>query len=1373
MDDLADNLRNILERERVSAHNASGSLICRMCCSALNLTDKRNVRRHLREKHGLKGGDVDLAEKALFELEKTIPKEHENRLAYHEGGMKHSPVSQIPGLPLVKCYLCPIANCGVFLSARSGMRNHLRRVHHMRIGSCKPSGIEYVCQSLTQKRDLVRYFQVFSEGTSVDKSVQHACRETNEGQGLESLSSERAKRLARFTFGRRTEERQITGEVPDWAKCHFVSTARCEEYLVSCGLGIAGAKSLTSTEVVECSWSMSKCFENLGGVFEKIFRRAQKVCDEHNRFRYFRMDIAAPGVFKKDRPFRFFSHDDIGTASLKRYAYWARLTVVIACQAVLNPSIVGDVYISRNIREAVAAFEAYSVREESRDLDDCELHRLIVNICMAVFFERSDCAEGKGQLFARYVYLALCAYETGERDGSWSTATRTGHVLCGVMYSVSCCVALRIYEYTELEHVTDVHADLREALQPCQPIGLTLLVELRAICASQRLWEQVGVEFTPCDDENHGICGYVNGVHLSAKEIGNFVRKLHERIRKEMFDDLFQGEPLPFDTLREAVEGLKDDVSNKTDAYCGLNDRRNEEFMVKVTRWISRQVDKREEVFFSEEWQKKAAHILVMLITCLHLGGGAPGRGTEIGSYFFRNTSCVSRSIFFVPNEILVIPSFDKRRFGLNGNVSFLSRHSDPETSYLLKTFLCFVRPIMQEYLLEHLDSEESKSSIENLLSMGLIKREKLSGEVNKIFAEIGFPLKFLEYRHHSRGLVKLYCIRSNDKTSLQVLVGAIQDDDDCEESLEPAFEDLCALQRVEIEQAAHSVRSATTIYGQFFGKKDQVSLVPYLSTIEKHRMVSHRWQIEIGLREPGTSDGMRRNRRLKKEKGENLTVSEDVVERVARRLFTEIEKSVKRDQDDGGEIFENLGSEEVLPCIESDAGAAEEREMRDNRPTTTAGEVTEYIQELMPVISRPSTAHAFNNGFTALSGLKRAVNSDVAKWKSEVQKEAMIAVAKNDGDTLVVIATGGGKTAVALGPVFFETGYSIWIAPLKALLSETASKMRQLGLHVDTVHTFTRDVRESFGNVLLISPEDLSLERFERIMSIIGRRKLLNRVVIDEAHLVATDAAYRQSMRQLGIASQNGTSANIVMLSATVPDSIQEVVVTGCGSTMTGLDIHKGDPFRGNLRIDVIGLDNGSESLLRDKCVDSVIQLAMSTKGSCRAIVYCLTRSTVRYLYGKLRTSVMGSEVGKRLSFGMYHGELPAEASARQLEFWRREEREGVKVMVATTAFGCGIDAPDVRLVVLAGGCRHLVEFWQEAGRAGRDGKPADVIVLYHERYISHARVDTSVAQNVNTLGNFQRWAEDYITCLVLFLRGQLEQIRFFITFRRSLGDN
>ncbi|WP_228118863.1 DNA helicase RecQ [Gluconobacter japonicus] len=321
------------------------------------------------------------------------------------------------------------------------------------------------------------------------------------------------------------------------------------------------------------------------------------------------------------------------------------------------------------------------------------------------------------------------------------------------------------------------------------------------------------------------------------------------------------------------------------------------------------------------------------------------------------------------------------------------------------------------------------------------------------------------------------------------------------------------------------------------------------------------------------------------------------------------------------------------------------------------------------------------------------------------LQGEAVETVMRGE-DVLVLMPTGGGKSLCYQVPALCRDGMGIVVSPLIALMDDQVAGLRQLGIRAAALHSeleteereiLRDDLRNNKIDILYISPERLLQPGTGNFLS----KRQISLIAIDEAHCVsAWGHEFRPEYRALASLPELFPNVPRIALTATADPRTRDDILNVLG--MPDARVLMASFHRPNLFVEARPKGGESKQLLE----------ALESHRTGAAIVYCGSRNKTE------RTATMLREKG--LTALPYHAGLsPIEKRATLMRFRSGEDM----VIVATIAFGMGIDRPDVRCVIHLDMPSSPEAYYQQIGRAGRDGEKSDTLLLYGGEDMARAR--------------------------------------------------
>lgn len=335
----------------------------------------------------------------------------------------------------------------------------------------------------------------------------------------------------------------------------------------------------------------------------------------------------------------------------------------------------------------------------------------------------------------------------------------------------------------------------------------------------------------------------------------------------------------------------------------------------------------------------------------------------------------------------------------------------------------------------------------------------------------------------------------------------------------------------------------------------------------------------------------------------------------------------------------------------------------------------------------------------------------NVFGYKSFRNQQKEIIESIIDGrDTLIIIPTGGGKSLCYQIPAVILPKTAIVVSPLISLMKDQVDQLAANGISAAYLNgsqssSEQQNVIERYLNhsikLLYISPERLALAYFQSLIE----QNPPSLIAIDEAHCISQwGHDFRPDYRQLGQLSARFPCVPIVALTATADKMTQADIITQLNLVDPLVVVRSFD--RPNIRYTVVEKYN---------LTDQIVSFIETQKGN-SGIIYCASRSKVEDMTTKL--------AARGFSVAAYHAGLTNQQRQQAQEAFLKDD---IQIIVATVAFGMGINKPNVRFVVHADCPRSIEAYYQETGRAGRDGVPAEVMLLFNANDLSWYRQQIS----------------------------------------------
>lgn len=903
------------------------------------------------------------------------------------------------------------------------------------------------------------------------------------------------------------------------------------------------------------------------------------------------------------------------------------------------------------------------------------------------------------------LFIACCAVQRKEEDeGSFhfGNGTDISPMLAALLYFIHCIVVHEVYglncvnsgeEYDEYFSLTRGGGSKWESidrlLERKEDCGASYTRFCMNVCRDIAQNEMSEVRFTVC--HKHVRCGFLDGKEMSLGDLGGSVRKQQKGMWKTYEEELL------FGFCERLDEGFWADVGNMKDNF---RERKNRYYFVDhpanfevVERWRKRFGDHIFDVGLRNEdgsfdkvkgrvFLEASAKVVKNMFWMLQVTSGGPARGSELAALHYRNSFYCSRHLFLHSGRLMYVFSHHKARNKLGGAGKPIARFPDLETSKLLLVYIFFIRPLEDLICWKgsgggtHSGGNSSASSegpVSTLLfcSRGIQQTERmLTKQFEKLMlTEFEESWKISDYRQYHTGVIKNFV---NTK-------GRLEDDDVVEVS-----------SRLH-EQSGHGINTANAIYGVSeldMRKLDSVQLeVWFRASCKWHKLLFEGEMEEVGRRKGCVGGG---------EVEAMVTVEEIEMEGIIRRLSDDVRRMEGK--------FESISKmqKEVLQSVE-------EMKMKFQRVGEGEGDA-----EGGPAWKKRRLYEAHKEDRNQFSrgelekALRQSLGDSKATFRNKEQEESINSVCNGEGDGMFILPTGSGKSQLfMILPFIRKEMLSVVIVPLVALQVDLMKKCQSVGIH----GVLWKDRFSAGVDLVFCSCEHVTKQSYASFIKEMWKTRRLFMIFVDEAHLIKQWSGFRPVLGQLEkYIRPAACNVRIQALTATCPPSLEPVLKQML--SLRNVKTVRQDASRGNISYRVLHcfeeeLTAEFIGILREVKSPAFTRGKVRTS-PIRVIVYCLTRNECDAL-----AEVLSHVYGRRNLIRKYHAGMGKSARIEQSKQWMEDSVGRMNVMVATSAFGCGIDIPDVAMVIHIRKPRSIIGFLQESGRAGRNGHRADSIVM------------------------------------------------------------
>ena len=790
-------------------------------------------------------------------------------------------------------------------------------------------------------------------------------------------------------------------------------------------------------------------------------------------------------------------------------------------------------------------------------------------------------------------------------------------------------------------------------------------------------------------------------VTLSMDQLREYVQRQLTLARKLMETELLFGlEDVP----RYEPSQLRDNWDEDKPGRCFLDDQRNKAVLGGDQSWLfGRILDRarlRARLMRQDEqgcfrpgqqavvgYESKVQAFLEHLLVLIHVGSGMPGRSAELMGMRYQNT-LEKRNLVLHDGRLVFVMPYHKAmtRMGSRYSCRFLA----PAVAEMMIRFLVLVQPLRRFFSAEVGVPGEVT---EYVWSSGKNRQVWGGGKMYQVLVKqsmlsIGIKLNIAVWRQMAKGIVlkKFQGLACGFDVNMEEkrMKEDVDDDegDEEDENGEDEEDELGVDADVWHYQAGHTPHTGNQVYGGTVNFRQGLTD----AALQSYLAASRAWQRFLGI---DKSEG---NEKTKRESNNG-----DGSGRSKRR------RRLSRKEVDRVDPANQVSVNQVPQVSASQVNQVPASQINQVPGNEVSVHVYPELSERLKQTASSKSKRAWNGRWDmndAKDGLIRMYGPG-SDYRCKAQKEAMQAMLrKNRQELVVIMGTGTGKSLLYLLPsVFPGAGTTVVVTPLVALKEDQIRRCQEQGIECEVWGKESEIEDWSRPSLLFVSAEHVGDRRLMAYLLRLDTAHALDRVVVDECHLVLMAAEYRPCMEL--VKRLRRLQCQMLCLTATLPPSMEEDLRQALAlyrPMVLRSPFHGGsDKSRGRRKGSGSRIDIRVE---RFKDVKEMIEHIQDLtdamiKGDVddRVLVYVLTRGEATELAESLECPFYFSDSGT------------ATEKAETVERWRRG-MECSPIMVATSAFGMGVDYAHVRMIFHIGSPREALGYVQEIGRGGRDGE-------------------------------------------------------------------
>lgn len=972
-------------------------------------------------------------------------------------------------------------------------------------------------------------------------------------------------------------------------------------------------------------------------------------------------------------------------------------------------------------------------------------------IARSILFDPLDTNQTVIPLFISCTAVKRSNYASVSQTFRFGNAQETSPMLAAMKYLAKCAAVTHIYAFPRsATERLDAWKLLSAATSEYADCGATVIASNLRCCHRLADTESHHIHTVLCT--RHSMCGIVDGVELSLAQLGGKIHTLQHTSWELLETKLMMGLRLN-GNFWQTLSTLQDALGEKSPGYWYLMHPHNYD---SLNAWRRAYVNAVHPHLFNsdasvkedaaEQFIKNSMELHDHLYTLMQLCSGGPARATESAALRIRNTPKATRNIFVSQGQLLTILTYSKTRNTQDGTGRAIVRCPDAVTAGMMHIYMLLINP-MQTLLAAKVQNESPPPVVPSVMppppppplrwsiAAGELRKSDDSAVVNPLdfmfdtsspdrlraaftscLTSVDVPLNTTQYRHYHSAVVKNFLpaaaaawktdFQDDPSNSHTLHIQAGHTEHTATKTYGVARSQLTSLTSTELHQFRNAsetwhrvLRLPTGSPIPFTEKKHPYSFGSQVPSEVHHQQVKQCNNTETpmnGRSHPSAPPPPTNASQPTQYSATGATGSSDMIAtaQIMARLDC-IENSLNlllasAERQSSVTISRAAGNPDMNSklCFQTDGQI----------PGTSPSSATD-------IKSKPSLSMPPNTPDGASLSLQTFLQSPNANFRSQQQKEAVLHALQPGNDVLVVQPTGSGKSLLFMLPAFMKPEkISFVVVPLVSLQQDLIHRCAAKGI---TAVRFA-DYQDTAGaRIVIVSAEHLVLPAYAALLRTAAAKQTLHAIFIDEAHLVLLWKNFRQSLQDVReFVRPHDIAVPIIAMTATCPPTLQDRLSVACG--MQAWQVMRSPTTRRNIRYSVRQVAASSMMLAAAQLIDRIANNCDVSTGDMRLILYIQNKArctAVKHVF---------SLICPQIRCLVYHADLSDTQRASALQEWQANISTKPRLMIATSAFGCGIDVPSVRCVLHLGIPSTVIDFLQESGRAGRDGLKAESIILH-----------------------------------------------------------